>query len=183
MSNASPTTVARFSMGSLLMLLTYAVGLLAVAWVNLPVGIVLALATVPAMIRTNLYVQQQRRHGRAVDRVEQATLLLSSLVVVFVIGFVSGTSFFTASFVSAAAGMAVLELQGNRDFIFPTMVGLLVGLVAGGAALLAVGRAIWPYKGWDQTMMRYPSEDMQCLRDEIEAMPNEEQSEPGGSTK
>jgi hypothetical protein len=102
-------------------------------------GVLLILLMVPALIRTLAGAARRQSRGSPMPWEEKLVVFLSSLGIVFVIGFAALIAFVTTCF---PAGLVMFGVGWQ----FGLIVAVIVGLVAAGLVFYHLGRVLWPQK-------------------------------------
>jgi Flp pilus assembly protein TadB len=107
--NSQPP-VFRFSMASLLLLMTLLVVLVGVATMSMGFAIVAAVVILPALLRTSMNVQRRQRSGGKMPIEDRLLLFFSSMLLVVVVGLAATVTFFVTCI---ATGVAAYETVGG----------------------------------------------------------------------
>jgi len=108
-------------------------------------GILVAIVTTPALVRTAVVVSRKQRHGAVVSVGEKSVVFFASMAAVVTASVAAGAAF-AITCVATCFGLLFLESAAPRSSIsqqaFPVLLGLagLIGLVSGGLTLYALWR-------------------------------------------
>ncbi len=125
-SGSAPNVTFRIS--SLLLVIAIIAVCLGVAHENLVLGIILAVAVVPALVYTVILVEKRSAGGNPMAVADKVTTFLVAIGGVVIIEFSSLVAFCMTCYPIGAAGFAA-----------NSAVGLIIGLVVGGIAGIAAG--------------------------------------------
>ncbi len=111
-----------------MLLITTLVAVIMSVGVMVPgIGIALAMASVPALLRTYVLVRRRREAGMPVTNQDKAVLFVLCLGIAVLIAIATGAAFFVPCFVSAFAGAAT---NSNGGLMLGSMIGIIAGLIA-----------------------------------------------------
>jgi hypothetical protein len=102
-------------------------------------GVLLILLMVPALIRTLAGAARRQSRGSPMSWNEKLAVFLSSLGIVFVVGFAS-----LIAFVATCLPAGVVMIGTGSEFGF--YLAVIVGLAAAGFVFYRLGRALWPQR-------------------------------------
>jgi hypothetical protein len=135
--NIAPAAAARFSLASLMLVVTLAAVLFGVIAMRPGIGIALAVLSLPALVRTVGIQVRRREAGAPLAPLDRAMAFLASLAVATVIAVAAGASFVAICF---PVGLAAF----GTDSAPLAVVGWILGIVAGLVVGFFLARWLWP---------------------------------------
>ena len=133
----------QFGIASLLLITALVAVIMSVSVMVPGIGIALAMASVPALLRTYVLVRRKRENGEPVTNQDKAVLFVACLGVAVLIAIATGAAFFVPCFVSAIACSAIGD--GNNGLVVGGMIGAIAGLVTSLTLLVYLLRKWFKY--------------------------------------
>jgi hypothetical protein len=140
------STPARFQFGlsSMLLITTLVAVIMSVSLMVPGIGIALAMASVPALLRTYVLVRRKRESGDRVTNHDKALLFVLCLGIALTIAIATGAAFFVPCFVSTLAGAAISN--SSNGIAIGGMIGVIAGLIAALTVLVYLLRKWFNYQ-------------------------------------
>jgi hypothetical protein len=136
---------AQFTIATILLITTLAAVLLGVFRLNAPLGVVLAIFSVPALVRTASVARREKRHGQRVSTAGKIGHFFLSFLIMYAVWTAASMAFTIAAMGTCLAAVATSNVSENVA-MGVGIVGLLLSLVVGLAAAGTVLWATWPKK-------------------------------------
>jgi hypothetical protein len=108
---------------------------------SLGLGIALAIAAVPALVRTSLAAIRRKGRSRPMDMIEKVVAFMASLGIVTAIGVASVAAFF-ATFFATCIPIATVDSGGY----FAVYSAIALGILAGAVVCYFLLRWHWPQR-------------------------------------
>ncbi len=143
-----PQGASTFGLSSLMLVIALVAVCLGVMREAPGLGIALAIAATPALIRTTGIVSRKKSRGRVLSTPEKLGVFLSSFGVIVTVGAAAGAAFFATCWAGFFGGAAVSSIWAKdyEPIGWGMGTGIILGIIAGLFVLYWVVRRLWPYK-------------------------------------
>ena len=136
---------AQFSIATILLVTTLVAVLLGVFRLNVALGVVLVIFSVPALVRTASVARREQRHGQRVSTAGKIGHFFLSLLIMYGVWTAASTAFMIAAIGTCFAAIATSNAS-EQVAMGVGIVGLILSLVLGLVAAGAILWATWPKK-------------------------------------
>lgn len=145
---APPVPQWTFGLSSLMLVTTLVAVCLGLGSIAPGLGIVLAIVSAPALVRTFVASARRKASGERLTPAEKLTAFFGSVGVVVIVGISAAIAFYATCWIACGAAAAVGADEGA--FLVGIVVGVLVGIVV----LVLMLRWLWPLRGGNRKTAR-----------------------------